>query len=301
MSRSCVCLDTRIPLHLLEMTPGNNPTHNSTSRRNHSVEEDLQAGVSDGAGPVFSHILDLRKAFACDSLVAEQRLIGYYERYSLAFPDETERSVFSRLHQSLSNPNSSLQIFAFMVGDEIAGGTHFKILQLGECAFGVLEYIWVSPESRGRNLGSAICGTLDRFLSSRGAICSVAEFHDPALSSPEARGIDSRAGVTAEGRLQFWKKMGYQALDVPYICPPVVGQSVWNLDSLLGVKVLNEAQFQTIATGQGYLGMVRAYWDTFDATYASSKVYHRLVERVESLQRLELIPLDSPRSRSSYL
>lgn len=255
----------------------------------------------DVTSPAFSHVLDLRKAFEYDSHVAEQRLIGYYDQYCKAFIDETERSALWRLHQSLSNPNSSLEIFAFMLGDTVVGGAHFKLLKVEELTFCALEYVWVAPENRGRKLGRTINDTLDSFLSARGSICTVAEFHDPSLSSPETRAVDSQAEMTPEGRLQFWKKMGYQALDVPYICPPVVGQSVWNMDSLLGVKVLDEIRFQALATGAGYLAVVRAYWDTFSSNYKSFESYSHLVEQTEGLDHIELIPLDRPRTRRQSL
>ena len=266
-----------------------------------SREKRANSDVLDGSGLAFSHVLDLRKAFQSDPHLAQQRLAEYYAPYSLAFADEAERSSLPRLHQSLLNPSSTLQVFAFMLGDGIAGGAHFKILRVGELTLSALEYVWVSPESRGRNLGRAICDTLDAFLSARGSICTVAEFHDPSLSSPESIEADAQAGITSKGRLQFWKKMGYQALDVPYICPPVVGQSVWNMDSLLGVKVLDEYRFQALATGPGYISVVRAYWDTFNSTYGSCQDYRRLVEQTEGLDRVELIPLDSPRRRKQHL
>ncbi len=267
-----------------------------TLESNVSPDPGLATGRLSASDICFSHVQDLRKTFQFEPNLASARLSEYYSKYSLAFPDETERSALSRLEQSLSNPASTLNVFAFLLGNEVGGGAHFKLLTVHDSTFCALEYLWVAPEMRGKSFGRSMNETLNAYLTSRGVACVIAEFQDPALSHATSQGRDSSNGITPDQRLVFWKKMGFQAIDAPYICPPVVGQSSWNCDSLVGVYVFNQERFEMLRTSSGYRDMVRAYWDTFNTDYTLNSLYRSFSDEIELMKELKLIPLDMPRT-----
>ena len=220
----------------------------------------------------------------------------YYAAFSLAFPSEIERPTSERLLQKLTDPSSPLQILYFQRGNEFVGGRQLKVLNLDESRFAVGEFTWVTPDARKLGLGSLIIEATEQYVRSRGASLFVGEFHDPHLCTATDRAEDGKAGVSPEGRLNFWAKQGYQVLDAPYVVPPVHGQRDWVRNCLLGVKRLCPSDTPLVLSPDTYLGMLHAYWDSFSSGYRTHPEYSQFIHELSLVTQITAIPLGQRRS-----
>lgn len=220
----------------------------------------------------------------------------YYSAFSIAFPVKTERPSEERLLQKLVDPSSPLQIFYFQLGNEIIGGRQFKVIHCEGRPFAAGEFIWVTPEARKLGLGSEIVATTEGYMRSRGVALLIGEIHDPHLCGSDARALDAKAGITPEDRLKFWAKQGYQALDVPYVIPPVHGQRDWITNCLMSVKRLEVSDQPLSLSPDTYLRMLHSYWDSFSSGYREHPEYAQFIRDVSAIPAIYPIPLAQRRS-----
>jgi hypothetical protein len=240
--------------------------------------------------------INLREMFAARPLAAEEFLRRYYDEFSKAFPNETERPLRERLQTRLCDSSSPLQIVSVVIGDQIVGGRHFKAFDDSRIPFAAGEFLWVAEQYRNYKLGSYIISLTEEIVKQKGIPFFIGEFHDPVLCSEQDRTLDQQAGMTPEGRLAFWAKRGYQQFDAPYLCPPVFGSIEWVQNSTLGFKNLSEVDSMTSISTERYLSMLHNYWNSFSRGYQLSQLYLDFMGQFEGVDEIQIIPLHASRS-----
>lgn len=243
--------------------------------------------------------LSMREVFTSNSQVGAQMLSDYYERFTEAFPAEDERPTRARIEQRLQDPSSPLDIVCALKGNEILGGRQFKILERhGDTTFAAGEFLFVIPECRRLRLGNLIVAQSERIMISRGALFAIGEFHDPKLCSERDRVLDELAGMTPEGRLQFWEKRHYRQFDAPYLCAPVFGSTEWITNLTLAFRQLTPGEPISSLPTSEYLSVVTRYWDSFSSGYRESPEYTQFMSHFNDVHDIKIMPLTESRSFS---
>lgn len=243
--------------------------------------------------------LSMREVFTSHSQAGAQMLSDYYVRFAEAFPAEDERPTRARLEQRLQDPSSPLDIVCALKGNEIVGGRQFKIFERqGYTTFAAGEFFFVIPECRRLRLGNLIVAQSEQIMTSRGASFAIGEFHDPKLCSDRDRALDELAGMTPEGRLQFWEKRHYRQFDAPYVCAPVFGSTQWITNLTLAFRQLTPGEPTISLPVPEYLSVVTRYWDSFSSGYRESPVYTRFMSHFNHVHDIKVIPLTKSRTFS---
>ncbi len=243
--------------------------------------------------------LSMREVFTSNSQAGAQMLSDYYARFAEAFPAEDERPARARLEQRLQDPSSPLDIVCALKGNEILGGRQFKIFERqGDTTFAAGEFLFVIPECRRLRLGNLIVEQSERIMTSRGASFAIGEFHDPKLCSERDRALDELAGMTPEGRLQFWEKRHYRQFDAPYVCAPVFGSTEWITNLTLAFRQLTPGEPITSVPVSEYLGVVTRYWDSFSSGYRESPEFTQFMSHFKDVRDITIMPLTESRTFS---
>lgn len=147
----------------------------------------------------------------------------FYETlYVSEFPDPDERESLENMVDYLRRKAqgwygaNNYHIVLSIVDGEIMAGAIADYL--AEPRAGVIEFLVVSPASRGTGLGKRLLTQVETLLDtdSLGRLrCVVAEVNDPLVSPPEG---DNLNPVT---RALIWHRWGYRGLDFPYVQPPL--------------------------------------------------------------------------------
>jgi GNAT superfamily N-acetyltransferase len=150
-------------------------------------------------------------------------LEAFYETlYVSEFPDPDERESLENMIDYLRRKGqgwygaNNYHIVLSIVDGEIMAGAIADYV--AEPRAGVLEFLVVSPASRGTGLGKRLLAHVEKLLDadSPGRLrCVVAEVNDPLVSPPEG---DNLNPVT---RALIWHRWGYRGLDFPYVQPPL--------------------------------------------------------------------------------
>jgi GNAT superfamily N-acetyltransferase len=239
----------------------------------------------------------MRELFSGSSHSGTQLLSDYYALFEQAFPAEDERPAKARLEQRLQDPSSPLDIVCALKGNEILGGRQFKIFENpNQHAFAAGEFLFVVPEYRRLKLGNLIIQQSEQRMIARGAAFAIGEFHDPSLCSDRDRALDELAGVTPEGRLQFWARQRYQQFNAPYVCAPVFGSTEWITNCTLGFRQLTQGDEITSISTSFYLNTVTRYWDSFSSGYKGSHEYETFMRYFDGVKELSVIPLTATRT-----
>jgi GNAT superfamily N-acetyltransferase len=153
-------------------------------------------------------------------------LSDFYESlYVPEFPDPDGRESLENIQRYLDlkgrgwyGPNNYHVVVLLDKAARCVAGSIFEYLA-GPNA-GVIEFLVVHPEQRGRGLGTYIHEVTEAMIAAdarertgRGPVCIVAEINDPCQSSMVEDSIDPFV------RALIWSGWGYQRLDFPYVQP----------------------------------------------------------------------------------
>ncbi len=139
-----------------------------------------------------------------------------YPLYQMLFPVEDERETVDNLKKYLTNINSSVEHFSYFIiyAEEnnypigILIGDYFK-----DSHTRIIEYVGVAPEWRKKGIAKKL---IDKFFSlcpedEKGKINGTfIEVEDP---------LDERN--KKESSTPFWDLLGYEVVQLRYICPPL--------------------------------------------------------------------------------
>ena len=255
--------------------------------------------IENGSSPALAGVqwVSMREVFSANSQAGAQMLSDYYARFEEAFPAEDERPARARLEQRLQDASSPLDIVCALKGNEILGGRQFKIFERhGDTTFAAGEFLFVIPECRRLRLGNLIVAQSEGIMTSRGASFVIGEFHDPKLCSNRDRALDELAGMTPEGRLQFWEKRHYRQFDAPYVCAPVFSSTEWITNLTLAFRQLTPGEAITSLPVAEYLNIVTRYWDSFSSGYRESPEYAQFMSHFNDVRDIKIMPLTENRT-----
>lgn len=271
----------------MQQNPSSSPATLRSAQKGLHGSTEVSEGIST---------ISLRDMFAARPEAAETFLQAYYEQFSKAFPNASERPLQERLQAKLLDPSSQLQIVCVVIGDQIVGGRHFKAFESSPIPFAAGEFLWVAENCRNLKLGTSIITLTEEIVRQKGIPFFIGEFHDPRLCSEKDREFDLQAGITPEQRLTFWSRRGYSQFDAPYICPPVFGSSDWTTNLTLGVKNLLAAETMTHVSTARYLSILHTYWNSFATNYETSTLYSEFMAQFIGVEDVQIVPLETPRN-----
>lgn len=168
----------------------------------------------------------------------------YHGFYVHQFPDENERESMENMHNYLRLKAegwygmNNYHIVLAHAGDKLAAACVSDYFHLPNA--GVIEFLLVSPEVRGRGCGKAMLDEMIRLFhvdARRTGLLNcdyvMGEMNDPFLTDP------AEDNVNPFDRATIWGKWGFGALDFPYVQPALDAdkQAVTNL--LLMARPLN--------------------------------------------------------------
>ncbi len=265
-------------------------------------------------------MVSLRDAFKRSEGAATELFKGYYEGLRRAFLDPSEVPFEPLLRYKQTAPETALRTFCCLHQGKLVGGAQYQVLtpSIGP-KFGVIEYIWVSDEARGLQLGSRLVEYLERSARNRGASIMLGEFHDPLLLSERQHALDEVSGISASKRLDVWRSWGYRQFNAPYHAPPegervqwipelsyrlnplipqglVPREMPWSTHCTLGIKALQPEFERESYSPAEYLAIVHAYWDSSSVKYRGHDEYNRFLAALNSLETVSILPLSEPRT-----
>jgi GNAT superfamily N-acetyltransferase len=153
-----------------------------------------------------------------------------FATYCQCFPDENEREPRGVLEAYLNDPEMNWRML--LATDEtgrVVGGRNVNVLSVSlrgqkvRFAWGEHLYVDSSPEFRRRGIGSTIVRETNELLARSGVGLVFSEQNDPFLMTFEQRERDVQSGISPEDRLRFWGKLGYRAINAPYLQPSLKG------------------------------------------------------------------------------
>jgi hypothetical protein len=164
-------------------------------------------------------------------------------------------------------------------------------------------YVNPAPQYRRKGCGSAIVRTINDTLKDNGVGLVLSEHHDPFLMTHEEIAADISAGIQPEQRLEFWGRLGYRALNLPYAQPSLDGgDPVFSLQ--LCCRVIDPTLIPDVVgfTGRSLdrdacLAMIRRFHATFvdDVERDPASIYLKsLIDR--GPRDIALIDIHEPRS-----
>lgn len=250
-------------------------------------------------------IVDVRKLWHQNDPAAQMLFNKGFEIYCQCFPDENEREPSEILKGYLADPNADWHMFiAKDSSGRIIGGRNVNVLkttignQLVPFAWGEHLYVNPAPEFRRKGIGSAIAKATNQLLAASGILIIFSEQNDPFLMSPEEYASDLNSGISPEDRLLFWGKLGYKAINAPYLQPPLEGgQPVRYLR--LCCLIPNPSTTPTSITptpetlnAKTYLHLVRHFHSTFvpnlDSDPTSNELKNLITSGPTSLPLIEI-------------
>ena len=148
-------------------------------------------------------------------------LARFYETlYVAEFPDPDERESLMNMLGYLEHDGANGNAYVVTLlydGEALAGGSICDYFVRSNC--GAIEFLTVAPAARGRGLGSALAGHVQRRMAAaaeargRSLAFVMAEMNDPFKRSRTPDNLDPF------GRLCFWHQLGYRRTGFPYVQP----------------------------------------------------------------------------------
>jgi GNAT superfamily N-acetyltransferase len=218
----------------------------------------------------------------------------YRDCFIPEFPDRNERESLENIKEYLHRKeagwygNNNYHVLVMLDGDKPIGGSIFDYLV--EPNAGVIEYIIVQPDLRGRGYGGRLMEQTERLLhedseKSRGRRLDwiVGEMDDPYLTLSPAYRFDPFI------RPRVWDKWGYRMLDFPYVQPALSSdrEPVDNL--LLAVKTCSD-RFADAIPSTDVSTLVREYL-RWAMRIEMAEENREFEEMTRYLERKGLIPL----------
>jgi GNAT superfamily N-acetyltransferase len=230
--------------------------------------------------------------------------------YGDCFPDASERESDHSLLGRLRDPASDWRMHvALDVDGTVIGARHINVMEAWiedrPVSFAWEEHLYVNPapQYRRKGCGSAIVQTINDTLKDNGVGLVLSEHHDPFLMTQGEIAGDISAGIQPEQRLEFWGKLGYRALNLPYVQPTLDGgDPVFRLR--LCCRVTDPTLIPAVVgfTGRSLdrdacLAMIRRFHETFveDLERDPTSIYLKsLVDR--GPRDIALIDIHEPRT-----
>lgn len=239
----------------------------------------LTVKVKETAEPV---TLSLRETFQFDPDLAEKIFSICYNLYTEAFPDKDEIQSADILRDCLLDPSIWWDIIAVYVDGLLMGARHFTILesQHPETArFAAGEHLYIRRDQRRKGYGRLIIQLTEEQIKNQGACFITSEQNDPFVMSSEQKRIDALSGITTEGRLQFWRRLGYLGIDQCYYSPPLEEgrNAVYHLK--LAIKKLAPT-FPDVISSEAYLAVVKAIQSQWTPSWDTDRVVLQMKERI---------------------
>lgn len=196
--------------------------------------------------------------------------------YRQCFPDPSERGSEDAMLELLRDPASDWRMYVALDSDGgIIGARHINIMEAWiedrPVSFAWDEHLYVNPapQYRRQGCGSALVHRINDALTESGVGLLLAELHDPYLMTQEEMIADISAGIQPDQRLEFWGKLGYRAVNVPYAQPSIEGgDPVYCLK--LCCRILDVTLIPAVVgfTGRSLdrdacLAMIRRFHETF--------------------------------------
>lgn len=216
-----------------------------------------------------------------------QKIENLYSVFERCFPDPNERiSKRQFLKQSADGDHLVL-----LLSEEPAGGVLFRLLPRPAKKTGFVEFLYIDRKIRGEKYGEELLRRAFDSLSERGAEKAIAEINDPNVMTAEELALDERSGISAHARLNSARKLGWQALDAPYVQPGLDGKPPVRYLQIACSFLSHPRQH---LTGQEY----REILESFFAPIPNSMGVHQEIFRdIGDDERLDLIALGSIRSK----
>lgn len=230
-----------------------------------------------------------------DPARGEALLVDFYWQFRKAFRDPDEvRSIHE--YRALITKDSGLWIDLLMVGNELVGAANTRVIDTPEGKVGITEHIFIKDSYRGKGLGGHLNDLVNERAREAGAVAIVQEVTDPRLVSQTKRAMDLAAGIDPEGRISFWGKQGFVALDAPYAQPQLAEGKMPVYCDMLTIKPLDaELRDRGQITVDSYLAIVKSYFQTFIDDVDADPTYRMLLKAKDHLKTVEFLPLQEPR------
>lgn len=230
--------------------------------------------------------------------------------YGDCFPDPSERESGQSLLERLRDPASDWRMYvALDVDGTVIGARHMNLMEASiedqPVSFAWEEHLYVNPapQYRRKGCGSAIVQTVNDTLKDNGVGLVLSEHHDPFLMTQEEIAADISAGIQPDQRLEFWGKLGYRALNLPYAQPSLEGgEPLFSLR--LCCRILDVTLIPAVVgfTGRSLdsdacLAMIRRFHETFveDLERDPTSIYLKsLFDR--GPRDIDLIDIHEPRT-----
>jgi GNAT superfamily N-acetyltransferase len=163
----------------------------------------------------------------------------YFDVYVREFPDENERESLDNMLEYLHKKQAGwygANNYHILVA--VAGGRPVGCAiadYLAEPNAGVIEFLAVVAEARGRGYGQALHRGIERLLvadAGNALDYIVAEMNDPFRTNPASDNMDPFQ------RAMIWHRWGYRVIDFAYVQPALseTQEAVGNLRLILRVR-----------------------------------------------------------------
>lgn len=227
---------------------------------------------------------------------ADLTLLGafYTTLYENEFPDPDERESRENMADYLRRKAqgwyqaNNYHIVLAISGTEILAGVICDYL--AEPRAGVIEFLLVSPTSRGTGVGGRLLAHAEELLraDAGGDLHSIAaEVNDPLVSPAET---DNLNPVT---RALIWHRWGYRGLDFPYVQPPLSPEQAAVTTLILICKPLREDWTDEVPAGVVTV-IVREYlrWAMRIERPEGCPEYQLMADHLAARKRVGLLALD---------
>jgi GNAT superfamily N-acetyltransferase len=218
----------------------------------------------------------------------------YATLYENEFPDPDERESLENMADYLRRKAqgwyeaNNYHIVLAISGTEILAGVIFDYL--AEPRAGVIEFLLVSPTSRGTGVGGQLLAHAEELLraDAGGELHAIAaEVNDPLVSPAET---DNLNPVT---RALIWQRWGYRGVDFPYVQPPLSPEQDAVTTLILICKPLREDWAEDVPAAVVDL-IVREYlrWAMRIEQPDDCPEYRLMADHLAARKRVGLLALD---------
>jgi len=228
-------------------------------------------------------------------------LRAFYDAlYVPSFPDPDERESLASIERYLRlraegwYGRNAYHVRLLLEGGRPVAGSISDYL--AEPNSGVIEFLVVAPEDRGRGLGRALLAWTEdglaadaRAAAQPGLESIVAEMNDPFRRPPAQDNVDPFL------RLLVWGRWGYARLDFPYVQPALSAEQRPVTSMLLAMKHPGRAAPPPAVPGARVTRIVHEYlrWAMRIEVPDRCAEYRAMAEHLAGRETVALAPLDA--------